>query len=613
MNKDFNYPFTAIIGQEKAKRALMLALTNPKIGSVLISGEKGTAKSTLVRGIAPLLNKYPIVELPLNATEEQVIGGVNVEQVIKTGVKNAQHGLLARANGRVLYVDEINLLSQNITNIIIETSASKVVHLAREGITDSYPSDFILIGTMNPEEGPLSSKFLDRFGLFVHVEGEKDVHVRKQIIKNRLAYEQDMEEFCISHRRQMEALMDQIQKASEILSTIGIPNEMRRLSAEISIQACCEGHRADILLIETAKAIAALNQETFVTITHMQEAASYVLPHRIRDTNEQQASPVEDNELSESDRENEQRVPETMNHPPHTESDQHHEKIEGEVDSVQTIDVPSGEIQLSLIEPNLQKDVIKREGNGKRNRTKTSKKIGRYVKSMYPKGAVNDIAFDATLRVASLYQKGREANGHFIVVHSSDIRQKVREKRTGKVILFVVDASGSMGVNKRMSIVKSTIMSLLQEAYQKRDKVGLITFANNDSKVLLEPTRSIERANRELREIPTGGNTPLALGLETALDKLKNLSYIEADHSPFLVLITDGRANANLSHEDQWGKSLQICEKIHSLNMKSMVIDTEIGFVKLGLAKELAQRLESSYFKMEEIESEEIVKTITRS
>lgn len=603
MYNEWSYPFTAIIGQEAAKRAILLVLINPKIGSVLISGDKGTAKSTLVRGISPLLDDCRLIELPLNATEEQVIGGINVEKMVKTGVGSCEQGLLARAHKNILYVDEINLLSQNVTNIISEAIGSKIIHLEREGISDYYPSDFILIGTMNPEEGSLSTKLLDRFGLYVQVQSEKDVNVRKAIIQNRLDFERDRKGFSKRQLKFLTHLKKDILLARKFLNEIEITSDFRRLAAEIAIQACCEGHRADILLLETAKAIAALEGETKLSYAYMQEAAKYVLPHRMRDNNNIQPPPQASPEQEPSCD-----YDEGFEADLHKENqDNHNQELpEGELNNT-TIDAPQGQFHLTLIESNMQKDLIKREGNGKRTRTKTNRKMGRYVKSIYPKGNMDDIAFGATMRVAALYQKHRESNGCFITIHSSDIRQKVREKRTGKIILFVVDASGSMGANRRMSAVKSAILSLLQEAYAKRDKVGLITFANNDSKVLLEPTRSIDLANKRLGEIPTGGNTPLSLGIETALNKLKYLSYKEVDYAPFLVLITDGRANGGATTFED---ALLLCEEIQYLKTKSMVLDTESGFIKLGLAKELANALGGAYCQMGEFDQKDIVNAI---
>ncbi|WP_102274887.1 AAA family ATPase [Cytobacillus massiliigabonensis] len=614
MNHKWMYPFTAIYGQERAKKAILLALINPKIGGVLIEGDKGTAKSTLVRGILPLIeDQSSLIEFPLNATEEQILGGIDFEHMLKTGKRKVQQGLLARAHEKILYIDEVNLLSNGVANILMNVKETKVIKLEREGISSKYDSDFLLIGTMNPEEGTLSSKFRDRFGLFVHVKGETDIQLRKQIIGCRLAYERDKEGFCKQQQQPLYELKAKIQEAKKLVGQFLVLEEIKRFAAEIALQACCEGHRADWLLIETAKAVAALNQEDTLSIKHVREAAEYVLPHRMRDMNNQQPMETDKQEPPQPDLENNQIEMEKMEEPFH--NNQMNKDPENEKESLikESVEAPQGIIDLSLIEPFVKKNPIKKEGNGKRTRTKATKLMGRYIKSKLPKGKQHDIAFDATLRVAARYQKVRKSNGNFIVIHSSDLRQKVREMRTGNLILFLVDASGSMGVKRRMSIVKSAILSLLQEAYQKRDKVGLITFSNNDSKILLEPTRSIELANKELAEIPTGGNTPLALGLETALNKINFISYKDPDYAPFLVLITDGRANSAKSDENQWEDALSICREIRSQQIKTMVIDTEAGFIQLGLAKELAMELDASYCKMGDIHSEGIVKAITSS
>lgn len=609
MAKIFHYPFTAISGQEEAKSAILLLLINPKIGSLLITGDKGTAKSTLVRGMPFLVDSYSLVEAPLHITEDRLIGGINMKQMVVNGIKSCEPGILARANGNILYVDEINLLSQSALNLISHVSESKTVQVAREGITAQYPSDFLFIGTMNLEEGQLSAKILDRFSLCVHIKSELDLSIRKEIICNRLHFENNKEQFCAQHEEALKLLKQDIQAARERLPLIDISDDFKRLAAEITLQACCEGHRADIYLLETARAIAALNKCTELSFNDIQEAAKYVLTHRMRQLNEQE-------------REEPQRPQELQNKDDHHDEQQlgaeggidqefEQEKTGAEEGIIETtIDSPLGQFHLKLIEESVHKEIKKREGNGKRNQTKTNKKIGRYVKAIHPKGEVSDIAFDATLRVASLYQKNRTSTGNFLTIHSSDIRQKVREKRIGKTILFVVDASGSMGVNKRMQAVKAAVMSLLQEAYQKRDKVGLITFANNESHVLLEPTRSIDLANKKLAEIPTGGNTPLVSGMEAALKKLEYLNYREIDYSPFLVLITDGRANASKLKINQLEAACKLCEEIQALHVKSMVLDTETGFIKLGQAKKLAEALNGAYCQMGEFDSEQVVDAI---
>lgn len=621
MKQPWSYPFTAIVGQADVKRAIALVLVNPRIGSLLISGEKGTAKSTLIRGMVPLLGDRSLVELPLHATEEQVLGGISIEAMVKTGMKRCDPGLLARANGNVLYVDEMNLLPQHIAYLISDANESQIVQVAREGISAEYESDFTLIGTMNPEEGKLNTKLLERFGLFIQVRSETDPALRKQIILNRLEYEKDPIAYYHSQKESLEQLKQSIDRAKARLPFIEIADEYMHLAAEIALQSCCEGHRADLLLLETAKAIAALDHQTELSFTQLQEAAKYVLPHRIRNPKDQQtppspltAEPETPNDASQGEREYEQELERNREHPEPAQGqaeDRPDEQTDMQDDIIKTtVDAPLGQFHLTLIESCIQKDLVKREGSGKRTRTKTSLRMGRYVKAVLPKGHVVDVAFDATLRAAALYQKHRVSNGPLITIHSSDIRSKVREKRTGKLILFVVDASGSMGVNKRMRAVKSAILSLLQEAYQKRDKVGLITFADNQSHVLLEPTRSIERASKELREIPTGGNTPLALGIETTLNKLSSLSHKDADYDPHIVLITDGRANAAQGQGSSFKDALRLCEAIHTLQIKSMVVDTETGFIKLGLSRELANALGGSYYQMGNIDSTEIVKAI---
>lgn len=276
------FPFTAIVGQEKMKKALLLNLINPRIGGVLIKGEKGTAKSTIVRALAQLVPDMEVVELPLGATEDKVVGSLDIEHAIKHGEKKFEPGLLAKAHNNILYVDEINLLEDHLVDILLDVAAMGVNFVEREGISYSHPSQFVLIGTMNPEEGDLRPQLLDRFGLTIDVAGETGVPNRVAVIQRRLAYEQNPEAFDRSFAKDQEALALILTQAGCMLDEVFCPEHLYELIARISTTVGVDGHRADIIMVKTAITLAAFRQSDVVGEQDVYEAAELVLPHRLR-------------------------------------------------------------------------------------------------------------------------------------------------------------------------------------------------------------------------------------------------------------------------------------------------------------------------------------------
>lgn len=616
------FPFVAILGQERAKKALLLTIINENIGGLLLTGSTGTAKSTFIRSLPTLHLQKSIIELPLNATEEQVIGGLDVNHMTLTGEKRISSGLLARANGQFLYIDEVNLLSKSILNHVIDVVSAKEIHLERESISKVIPTNFVLLGTMNPEEGMLSSKSIDRFGLYVQMDDVQDITLREQIIKQRLQFEKNPNMFCLSYEKETTELQNHMEKSKALLKSVELDEEMKRLAVSIILEANCEGNRADYILLETAKAIAAYEGMLTVEKRHLQEAATFVLPHRMMEKKqEEQQRKQEPPSSNESNGENqqEQRDEKDSNEPSQNDTSQldlppnEDSKKENESSIRESVEQAVGEMNIGLMEPIHKRYGQNNEGTGKRNKSRSSEKMGRQVKSTLPRNSIEDISFLATIKSAAPYQRYRQKSDMQIVIESTDIHIKVREKRTGYTIIFLIDASGSMGVRKRMQTVKAAIISLLQEAYVKRDKVGLITFAKDESYVLLEPTRSVVSAERQLESLPTGGNTPLYLGLQTTLQRLSVYKRKDPQFSPFVVLVTDGRASTTEHPKEHWQQILGLCQSVHQMGARGMVIDTEDGMVQLGLAKELAESLQATYYKMPKIESQKMVGLIRKN
>lgn len=625
------FPFVAVTGQEQVKRALLIALVNRRAGGVLIAGEKGSGKSTLVRGLAGLDPDNGLVELPLNATEDMLFGSLDLQYAVLNGQRRFSPGILARAHGGLLYVDEINLLRRDLLGQILDTASSGVNIVEREGISYRHDACYTLIGTMNPEEGVLPSQILDRFGLYAAAGKEQNPESRARIMRCVLDYERDPALFCRRYRENSRLLMQQISRARTILEKVAVTDAMIQLAASLCAQARCAGHRAELFMLEAAKSLAALAERDYLLPGDVEEAALYVLPHRMR-REAQQAPPPPSPPAEDQDQQDRQEPSgDTGDNPPPSAPEQHGKESETEAatqdrqPTEQTPDAgrrPDGtaEEQTADIDRTfppahmnlaLPQDRQVRRGNGKRTLTRTDLRQGRYVRAVIPHGPVTDLAFDATLRAAAPYQRLRTAGRCRVTVLPEDLRQKVREKRIGNTILFVVDASGSMGARERMKAVKGAIFSLLQDAYQKRDRVGMIAFRRTTAEVLLPVTRSVDLAEKCLQSLPTGGKTPLAEGLSTALTLLKSMNQKEREMRPILILVTDGRANSGAKNgSDAVAAAVKAAGEIRRTGIYSVVIDTESDFIKLGLAKAVAQAMAASYFPLQELSGKGILSIV---
>jgi magnesium chelatase subunit D len=620
------FPFAAVVGQADIKLALLLNTINPRVGGVLIAGEKGAAKSTLVRGLVKLLDGMEVVELPLNATEDKVVGGIDIEHALGKGVKRFEAGILSKAHGNILYIDEVNLLSESLVSVILDAAASGVSVIEREGISHKHLSQFVLVGTMNPEEGSLSPQFLDRFGLYVSVGGEKDVAARVEVMRRRLAYELNMETFFVSYEQESLLLREKIAAAKAILPAIEVSDAMLQLAAAIAHEANCAGHRADIILVETAKALAAWEQRTAVFPKDLEAASRFVLPHRLRETppvTERQEEQPEERIHDEPSQQQQTEAADTESAMPEQSGQSETKPESAEEDNDDATDGQAGEDKEQVEAPDAVfavRDIVLplrdkrvRKGSGRRCTTRTGARQGRYVKVRLPKGKITDLAFDATLRAAAPFQRIREKKDAGLVIHNEDFRVKVREKRVGNTFLFVVDASGSMAAKQRMRAVKGAILSLLTDAYQKRDKVGMIAFRKNTAELLLGITRSVDLAQKRLRDLPTGGKTPLAAALLKGMEVLHAARLRDPDMVPVLVLVSDGKANVKLSGSDAVQEALDIACKISKADIQTLVIDTENDFIRLGLAKDIAQAMDARYLLLEELGARQIAQAVRNS
>ena len=570
----------------------------------------------------------------MNITEDNLVGSIDIEKTMKSGKKVFQEGLLKKCHNNILYVDEINLLGDSIVSSILEVASREINYVERDGVSFSHECKFLLIGTMNPEEGDLRPQLLDKFGLYVNAAGTQDILERVKVIKKRLEYENNPIKFCEKYKEEEEILKEKVEHAKERIEKIKVSDQIMNIAVKIVEEANTVGNRAEIILVETAKSLAALDGRSYLNIDDLKEAAVFVLPHRTNQkhesTSQSKGNELEDkNQETEEEKNNsednitqekEEEVPEEPNKENFDngndsenieESDRDEKKNKNNENAESEEEFGIGEIfKVKDILIDDVHDTRKRAGTGKRCKTKSGSLQGRYIKSTLPKGKIRDFAFDATIRAAAPYQKKNKENNLMINIKKEHIRVKVREKRTGASILFVVDSSGSMGVKKRMEAVKGAVMSLLKDAYEKRDRVGMVSFRRDKAEELLPITRSIDLAQKKLEKLATGGKTPLAEGIAKAYTIIKNEMRKDKEVVPLIVFLSDGKGNFSASGKDPVKESLEMAEKIKNEGIRAIVIDTEEGFIKLEMAKTLSEAMKAEYYKLENLRSEDMLKLI---
>ncbi len=567
-----------------------------------------------------------MIDLPLGCTEDRVVGMIDLEYAIKEGRKRFEPGLLAGAHRGILYIDEVNLLHDHIVDIILDAAAMGGNIVEREGIAYTHPAEFILIGTMNPEEGELRPQLLDRFGLCVQVEGIETPDERVEVIKRREDFEKDPAEFVKCYQNAQHALAQRIIGARKLIPSVRISEEMLRLCSTLALEAHVAGQRADIIMRKTAIAIASLDGRKEVTEDNIKKAAGFVLLHRMRMPPQPQHEEKEREEQAESSADEDQTSNESKDNKAESQKEGRGDKEEegrsskgqgeGEqedqgsgLSSLETIFSTGTPFRVKPIQA--EKDRVVRKGSGRRSRTEISTKAGRYVRStLSHKDA--DFALDATIRAAAPYQRERGREDVAIAIEESDIRGRRREKRIGNFIVFVVDASGSMGAGKRMIATKGAILSLLIDAYQKRDRVAMVAFRGDRAEVLLPPTTSIELTYKLLEELPTGGKTPLSHGITLGYEVIESYFHKDSNIYPLFILISDGKANVSLYGGKPVAESMEIANVIRDdSRIRSVVIDVEkAGMISFGLARQLSIQMGARYFKIEDLKTNDLLEAI---
>ncbi|MFD5893371.1 MULTISPECIES: putative cobaltochelatase [unclassified Streptomyces] len=665
------YPFTAIVGQDDLRLALLLNAVSPAVGGVLVRGEKGTAKSTAVRALSVLIPEVSVVvgcrfscdpgapdpacpdgpheggggaarparmvELPVGASEDRLVGALDIERALAEGVKSFEPGLLADAHRGVLYVDEVNLLHDHLVDLLLDAAAMGASYVEREGVSVRHASRFLLVGTMNPEEGELRPQLLDRFGLTVEVAASREPDLRVEVVRRRLAYDDDPAAFTARWAGEENELRARIVAARALLPEVRLGDAALRQIAATCAAFEVDGMRADIVMARTATTLAAWAGRTVVLAEDVRQAALLALPHRRRrnpfdapgldeekldDTLEEfgggdvDSGGDRDDEGDRDDSPDDDPDPDgpggggqpPQDGPPEAPQDSpaaQPQPAEGDEAGPPPASGGGERSAVRSAEP-FRTKVLSVPGlgegaSGRRSRARTDH--GRTTGARRPRGTLTKLHLAATLQAAAPHQRARGRSGHGLVVRRDDLRQAAREGREGNLVLFVVDASGSMAARQRMSAVKGAVLSLLLDAYQRRDKVGLVTFRGRDATVALPPTSSVDAAAVRLETLPTGGRTPLSAGLMKAHDVLRVERMRDPARRPLLVVVTDGRATGGPDPVALGGRAA----RLHAAEgTASVVVDCESGPVRLGLAVALAGDLGGTAVTLDELRADSV-------
>ncbi|WP_406732489.1 putative cobaltochelatase [Streptomyces sp. NBC_01794] len=648
------YPFTAIVGMDDLRLALLLNAVSPAVGGVLVRGEKGTAKSTAVRALSALIPEVAVVsgcrfscdpvspdpacpdgphetgggvarparmvELPVGASEDRLVGALDIERALAEGVKAFEPGLLADAHRGILYVDEVNLLHDHLVDLLLDAAAMGASYVEREGVSVRHAARFLLVGTMNPEEGELRPQLLDRFGLTVEVAASREPDQRVEVVRRRLAYDDDPAGFADRWSDEESAVRARIAAARAMLSQVRLGDGALRQIAATCAAFEVDGMRADIVMARTATALAAWAGRTEVLAEDVRQAALLALPHRRR-RNPFDAPGLDEDKLDETLEEFGDDDPDPNpdgpggggqppqggpDVPPQGDAGQGDTPAQAESAEGGTPQAGGGEQQAVRAAEPFRTKMLSVPGlgegaAGRRSRARTEQ--GRTTGARRPQGALTKLHLAATVQAAAPHQRARGRSGRGLVVRRDDLRQANREGREGNLVLFVVDASGSMAARQRMSAVKGAVLSLLLDAYQRRDKVGLITFRGKDAEVALPPTSSVDAAAARLQTLPTGGRTPLAAGLLKAHDVLRVERMRDPSRRPLLVVVTDGRATGGVDPVALASRAA----RLHSAGgTAAIVVDCEWGPVRLGLAGTLAGDLGGTAVTLDELHADSI-------
>ena len=651
-----HFPFAAVVGHNLAKRALLLLAIEPRLGGMLIAARPGTAKTTLARSFHALLptitanqgclshcdpNRLaswcsdcrqnftvakplaveiisPFVDLPLNVTEDRLLGGLSLEATLKSGKRVAERGLLAEANRGILYCDEINLLEDGLGNFLLDALGRGRLALEREGLSADYPTEFVLVGTFNPDEGEVRGGLADRVGLVISLAATDKTEERAEIMQRALAWSKYPATLAQEFQDETEILRHLVVEGRQLLPQVTIGDAQLRALSEVALKLGVVGNRADLFAARAACAAAALEGRSQTQDEDLKTAVQLVLlPRATRLPEPEQA---------------EEPPPPPDQPPPDQPQDE-----EQETEQPQEQEPQLDDLVLSALAAELPTDILnlvqarqQRAKAGSRGETYNFKR-GRHVQSVTGKPGTGRIAITATLRAAAPFQNIRKKDKLIgkqvapkVVVQADDLRYKRYKDKAGVLFVFVVDASGSMALN-RMREAKGAVTQLLQQAYVHRDKVALIAFRGREAEVLLPPSQSVELAKRSLDVLPTGGGTPLASAL-LAAQQLSEGARRTGINKTMVVLITDGRGNV-LLHEDDETAALgkeerkrraqaeveQLAQLLASDGLSAVVLDTQASFLSKGEAASLAHKLGATYIYLPRADARAIATNVSNS
>jgi len=579
------------------------------------------------------MRRTSFIDLPVSATEDRVVGTLDIERAIKEGERHFEPGVLAAANRGLLYIDEVNLLDDHVVDLLLDSAALGMNIIEREGISFNHPSRYILVGTMNPEEGDLRPQLLDRFALSVQIQGLPDPRDRVAIMERNLSFEADPQAFHSLWTEQEQNLSQTIEIARKLVEAVTYTKRDLLTIAALTVSMQVDGHRADLVILKAARAHAAVENRMEITERDITLAAELALPHRLRrgpfqqvevnledlqaridqiqaQVGVEQATPAPAEEQP-SGKKKSKLTPESTEDGP--QIGQAEPTRQSAIDSLQARWWEGGDkvkVGETFVPRRIegQLDRLTRRQGGRRTRTRTKRKRGRYIMARPAKGSTSDIAFDATIRAAAPYQLRRidQRQKVAFAILPSDLQRKVRIRKAANLIIFVVDASWSMAVAERMSATKGAILSLLADAYQHRDRVGLVVFQKDRALSILPPTNSVQLAQQALADIPVGGKTPLSAGLSLAYDIFQKERNIHTDVLPLMILLTDGAGNVSMGNLPPQEEAHRVSDRIRQAGIRSIVINMEHAAFDQGLANALAEHLGGPCYTLHELKADHL-------
>ena len=610
-----SFPISAVHKGDHIRQAISFGLISPDIHSILIRGPPGTGKSVAARGISCITDR-PIVEIPVGITIEQVLGSIDIESAVKEGTRRVSESILSRSDGGVLIADNVNLLSSDMLLIILDSLERGFYHGEIGGVTSMGNLDSILIATMDPDEGDLGEHILDRFDICVDVEPMSFTEDRREVIRRVLDFERDPQFLIHRFSRDDLELRNRIEGSD--YASVEVPEGFHTMVSEICTEMHIEGHRGDVAVMNVMRASAAFERRVVVNRNDLKRAVILCLQHRRRDLPpEAEAEPDPPEESSDQisdespydDQSKGDEAEQNQSESQAMDGDGDGERDEGGDGqaSERTFDIGEQFDVADYIPP--ESRFSRNHRSGRQDVSMSNDGSGRAVGYIIPRGKVRDVALVASIRAAAPYQLTRDHHGLAVVLENGDLRERVRVRRKGTTVLFVVDGSGSMGAQNRMVAVKGAILSMLNDAYRRRDSVGLVIFRGDGAETVLPPTRSVQIACRSLESLPTGGKTPLSSGLREGYRIL--CRDAESGLEPVMVVLTDGKGNVGDGSTRPASQVLsETVEVIADSGIRTIVVDTEAGLVRFGKALDLAVMMDSTYIQLEDLNAEHLSSSV---